>query len=177
MFTYTIAQLKSDWEAALHGTSLDDVPNPNDLISRAARQVLNDIDLMETKRVAQLTNPIFDKVYNVLVPSDLKLNKVIDIRPQVNRNGSDNFVQHGSKEFDLFKAVSSIAIDTDTGLKFMRISADLLPGILLNDFGAVTGGNGAWAGTGVATNLATDQIYHIDTGASMSFDKIGRAHV
>ncbi len=175
--TYTIAQLKSDWEALLHGTSLSDIQNPNDIINRAARDCLADCDFMETKRVSQFAPGIFDKdtgVYNYLIPADLKLNKVIDIRPQVNRFIGNNPIQHASKEFDLYKAVSSISIDMDTGLKFIRISVAGLPPAVFNDFEAVTGSNGTNAADGViATSLNADTLYKVSGSASLSFTLSG----
>lgn len=175
--TYTILQLKNDLEAILHGTTLNDIQNPTDIINRAARDVLADLDPMETRRISTFAPGLYDTdsgVYNYLIPADLKLNKVIDIRPQVNRFAGNNPIQHSAKEFDLYKAISSISIDNDTGLKFIRISVATFPPFIFNDFENTTGSNGTNVADGaIITNLAQDRLFKIHGSASLSFNISG----
>lgn len=74
-FSYTVTQLKSDLTSALHGTTLNKVQNVNGMIQRASADLLLEVDPMETKRIVPLFTPIFNKVYDYALPSDLKGNK------------------------------------------------------------------------------------------------------
>ena len=101
--SYTIINLKDDLSRKLHGTSLAKVQGILDLIFEAGRTVLQDTDPLETKRNAQIANALYDDVFDYAAPTDLKGNKIIDIRRQVNRKEGDNFSQTFNESFDLRK--------------------------------------------------------------------------
>jgi len=166
---YTVSNLKEDIEGALHGTNLDKVQGINNVIWRAARELLLKIDPKETKRIAALTNPLFDKVNDASLPSDLKGEKIVDIRSQANRVKSDNFTQNMAEEFELYKKNNTYRIQHNSGTKSLRVSKSLTAGKLLNECDSETA-NGTWAeGTG-ASNLVVDEIYFITSAASLKFD-------
>src|SRR6267154_6147214 len=96
-----ITQLKQDLEGMMHGTTLNQITAIDALINRAARQILMDVDPQETKRIVPLANSIYTNIYDYSVPPDLKGTKVIDIRPQVNRQPWDVSTQTYNQAFDL----------------------------------------------------------------------------
>lgn len=171
--TYTIAQLKDEWEAMLHGTTLDKVANPYDVIYRSARDVLGDVDLMESKRTVQLQNAVFGRVNDYLAPSDLKLDAICDLRPQVNRSPRDSFVQGTSKQFDKFKKVGTLSVEYSYGLKWLRLAASGKGSILFNDFNGPSS-NGLWTADNVViptSSLLQNQVYSIPpAGGSLQFN-------
>ena len=130
--SYTITKAKSDLQGILHGTSVNKVTNILSVFNRAARQVLEDVDPQETKRKAQITTALFDQVYDYTAPSDLKGNKVIDIRPQINRTSADVFSQNYSANFDIFKTTDDglLQIEFNEGIKTLRAKKDLTGFIL-----------------------------------------------
>ena len=171
---YTIAKLKNDLEAIIHGTTVNKITNITELINRGSRDVLLDVDPQRTQRIAQIENAIYDKVYDYAVPADLKGNKIIDIRPQVNRTVGDNFSQTYSEQFDLRKSIQNNMFQTqwNTNVKTVRISKNVRTGILLNDMNGITT-NGTWAVGDDATNLTEDNLNFVSGNASLKFDLDG----
>lgn len=172
--SYTIANAKTDLEGILKGTSTNKVRNISDLFSRAAREVLLDVDPQETKRTAQIASALFDNVYDYTAPSDLKGNKIIDIRPQTGRVPSDHFSQVYTKEFDRFKSESSntFQVTSNNGLKRIRIDANIGDLIVINECESVTA-NGTWVGSNDATNVTTDSQTFASGTSSVNFDVSG----
>ena len=173
---YTIAQAKDDLEGVLKGTSVNKITNIYPLLDRAGRQVLEDVDPQETKRRAQIANAIYDSVYDYAAPTDLKGNKIIDIRPQVNRALGDNFSQVYSEEFDLRKLIDDnlLQVTFNQGVKTIRIKKALTGAITVNEVDSITG-NGTWAGAGSVTNLSNDSLNYVSGGGSLKFDLLASA--
>lgn len=169
---YTIANLKTDLSSVLHGTNIDKVNAPLALINRAARQLLADVDLHETRQVAQITGGIFDDVHNYTAPTDLKGNKIIDLRPQVNRERSDNFSQNLGEYFDLNKNDNSFQVMMDGNTKYIRINKDLGDGTLISGFESLTS-QGTWSATSDAENLTLDKLNYVSGNSSFNFDVDG----
>lgn len=174
---FTVQQLELDLTAMLHGTTLDQVTNVNGLIYRAARQLLLDCDPQETKRIVQLS-PVFSNVYDyplVTIAPDLKGQKVVDIRPQVNRQNYDNYTQQYSQEFDIQKLLTNtdaFNIDFNTGLKTIRINDVYCPNppVSVNNADGITD-NGTWSTFGTASNLSVDGVnYILGTGGALQFN-------
>ena len=175
--SYDIAQLKTDLTGILHGTNLDKITGLDQLIYRGAREVLLDVDPQETKRTQQL-DLLFEEVFDVAIPPDLKGNKVIDISPQSGlRSLKENPEQVYNREFDLFKRKQNdtimFSILHNTGVKTMRIDNPNLPAlVVINDLGAVTS-NGTWTVFGDATGLVTDTVIFAEGSSSLRFDLSG----
>ena len=158
----------------LHGTNTDAITSIDTMIDRAIRQVVSDVDLFETKRVETLASAVYDDVYQYAAPADLKLNKLIDIRPQVGRTTADNFSQAYSEEFDTQKAVNNneLTVEYRNGTKVLKINKALTGGIVLHQMNSLTA-NGTWAATTDATSLAADTDNFITGSASLNFDLSG----
>ncbi len=173
---YTITDLKSELAGQLHGTSLNKVEGIDGLIYRAARKLINDFDPIETIRIAQLATPLFDRVYDYTCPSDLKGDRIVDIRPQVNRSVQDRFFQTYNEAFDMSKAALSaggeFSVQYNTAVKSIRIAKNLVAGLLVNGCDSLTA-NGTWVVGGDATNLTLDTLNYVYGGASLNFDVTG----
>lgn len=171
---YTVADLKVDLESMFHGTTINKITAPNSLIERASSDVLLEIDPQETIRIQQITNAIYNKVYDYVVPTDLKGSRIIDIRPQVNRTVADSFTNIYQKEFDQYKASQdgTFAVQWNQGIKTVRINQATQNGPTLNECDSITA-NGTWAVGGDATNLTTDTINYVSGSGSLNFDVTG----
>jgi len=169
---YTISTLKDDVIALMHNTSINKIQNFNGVVNRAGKELMTDLDPMETVRIAQIQNAIYDKVYDYVLPTDVKGNKIIDIRPQVNRQTNDSFFQEYSKEFDQYKSNNKFEVRYNSGVKTLRLSKNVKPGIMLNDCNGIST-NGAWAVGNDAENLSQDKLYKISGSASLKFDLDG----
>ena len=165
----TIAEFKNSLTANLHGATLNKLQDPYDTINRAAGKCLLDLDFFETKRIATLENAIYDAVYDYSTPTDLKGNKIIDIRPQAGRLSSDNVEQRYSKDFDRRKADGTFNVEMNSGTKIIRIAKDLDEGTVINEANGLTN-NGTWAATAGCENLAKDTLNYLSGGSSLKFD-------
>jgi len=167
--SYTIANAREDLEGILHGTDLSKIQNLYYLMARAARNVLLKVDPPETIKITQITNALHDEIYDYTAPSDLKGNKVIDIRPQVNREAGDSFAQRFSKQFDLFKSSDTFQIRHNSGTKSLRIAKSLTAAIVVNECESLTA-NGTWSAGGDASNLTLDELNYFSGSGALNFD-------
>ncbi len=167
---YLISDLRDDLEGISHGTTTNDIQNFYNLIYRAARKVLLHSDPPDTKRVSSLTN-LYDNITLYTAPTDLKGNKILDIRPQAGeaRVAGDNLTQTYTKPFETWADDNRIAIEMRSGTKFLRLRKALTGRIVLNDFESATA-NGTWTAAGTGSNLQTDETVYVTGGASLSFD-------
>jgi hypothetical protein len=171
---YNVLQSKTDLSGIMHGTTLNQVQGIDNIFNRTARQFILDCDPQETIRIAQ-TPTLFTSVYDYPISNlpDLKGNKVIDIRPQVNRGLQDVFGQTYAQQFDVTKQYSTVpqfTIDFNTAEKSLRIDAtDLVNGITLNNADVVSG-NGTWVAGSNATALTTDNINYVFNPGSIQFN-------
>lgn len=161
----------------LHGTTLDQITNLNGLINRAARQLLLDVDPQETKRIVQLS-PVFSNVYDyplVSIAPDLKGQKIVDIRPQVNRQSYDNYTQNYTQEFDIQKLSTNLdafTVNFNTGLKTIRVNDVYCPNppVLINNADGIND-NGTWTTFGTASSLSVDEVnFILGTGGALQFN-------
>lgn len=170
---YSITTCSADLEGMLHGSTLNQITNLYGVFNRAGRQLLLDIDPQETKRIVEFTNPIFYQVYDYACPTDLKGNKVIDIRPQIMRYPRDIYSQAYNQAFDVAKSWvwnDQFTINFNTAVKTIRINSPALPqGVVINEASSVTG-NGTWAVGGGASSIDETNIRYINFGGSLEFN-------
>lgn len=164
-----ISTVKAEMSAIMHGTTMNNIVYPYGIFNRASRQLIQDIDLYETKKTVSL-GTIYNGVYSYALPSDLKGNKIIDIKPQSNRNG-DIFVQNFGQNFDISKGTDNkFNIKLNAGVKTIQISAPaLLPPTVITNASSINDG-GTWTGT--VTDIRNNSINFIKNG-SIEFDILG----
>lgn len=175
--SYTIAEAKDDLGGIVHGASINKITNLTSLFNRGAKQLLLDIDPQETRRIQTIVNSIYTSVYDYQLPTDIKGNKFIDIRPQTPRDRLDEITHFHSKDFDRFKEwVTSknglVTFKHNEGIKSIRIAKDVAGVQVVTQANSLTE-NGTWTVGGDATNLTLDQNNFITGGASLNFDLDG----
>lgn len=175
--SYSVADLKNDTTAELHGTTSNQIQNFNGAINRAARTLLLDIDPQETKRQVEFVNPIFNSVYDYPIAADVKGNKIIDIYPQVQRIPQDIWTQAYNQAFDvakqnIFSMANMFTINFNTSLKTIRINAPFLnPPVIINQADSITD-NGTWSTAGNASNLTVNNTNFAQGAGSLQFDTL-----
>ena len=171
--SYSVLNLKQDLTGALHGTTLNEVTNLDGVINRAAREVLQDLDPMETQRIAQFTTPIFEGVYSYYLNPDVKGNAVIDIRPQTLRLPNDVYNQDYSQEFNRARnttLANQFNIQWNTGVRTILVnSPQITTGVIVNSASNTTL-NGTWTVGGNASNLTNNTVNFLYGGGSLQFD-------
>lgn len=175
--SYSILDAKNDLQGVLHGTQLNQITNLNGVFNRAARQLLMDVDPQETKRILEFVNPIFNSVFDYPISSDVKGNKIIDIRPQVRRLPVDIWTQQYNQAFDVYKTnmftqANMFTMNFNTGVKTLRVNAPFLNApVIVNQIEGITL-NGTWAIGGTASSLAVDNVNFVQGSGSLSFNVI-----
>lgn len=96
--SYTQAELNTEVTAIVSGSFTTE--NFLTVANRAVRDVLSEVDLRSSIRKSSLSPNLFDDVYEYSAPSDLKGDKIIDIKPQVNRGRYDIWDLITAEEFD-----------------------------------------------------------------------------
>ncbi len=170
--SYSVTNLKADLTGVLHGTSLSQITGIDNLIYRAGRSVLLDVDPQETQRIAPLASAVFNNVFDYAIPVDLKGNKIIDIRKQVGVYPNQSFVQEYSKQFNQNKTAlqNQFNVQFNSGIKTIRIAdSDLPAGTIINSCDSATA-NGTWAVGGTASNLTTNNTNYVTGSSSLQFD-------
>lgn len=166
---YTIQTAINDLAGVTHGTTVNKIPNLYGAINRAARAVLLDVDPKETQRIVQLSQ-VFNNVFDYAVPTDLKGDKIVDLRIQAGRKPGDIFQQGYSQDFDANKLTSfknKIITQWNTGIKTLRIEAPTLTApLVLSDTSSLTG----WATTVGASTLTLDTTNNVAGGGALTFN-------
>jgi hypothetical protein len=168
----TIAQLRSDITRKLHGTNINHVQGEFEVYAEASRAVLSDIDFYETKRIQSITNEIYAGVYDYSLPTDLKGNKIIDIRPQTERQQTDFPQQNYTVEFDRYKEKDTFNIRDNSGFRNLRYSKNVGYSTVLHNSDSLDN-NGNWVADDDATNINLDTLNYVTSGASIRFDVDG----
>lgn len=169
--SYTQSELKAIINGNVH-QKFDQTASPTVIMNRAVRFVLGDVDLRSTKRSAALSPNLFANVYDYAAPSDLKGNKVIDIRKQVLRPSYERWLLVDEADFDRTKNLSSHRLarkDANFGplLRIDGVEGDIKK--TLHTCDSVTA-NGTWAASADASNLTADTQDYIQGGGSLNFD-------
>lgn len=137
-----VTTLLSDISGVVHGTTINKIPNVYGIINRAARAVLLDVDPKETQRIVQIAQ-VFNSVYDYTLPSDVKGDRIIDLRIQKERMPNDIFTHNYAQTFDSQKLISTsnrVNIQHNTGVKTIRIEAPLLSAPeTISNTGSITG--------------------------------------
>jgi len=165
---FTISDLKTRLESKIHARNIDQVNDVFGLIYEGAGNVLGEIDPRETKRITSITNALYDRVYDYIVPTDLKSDAVIDIRPQTSRAFGDALNQSSTRDFDRY--LSGFSVEDNSGVRTIKIAGvGLTAGPTINECESLTA-NGTWAASGNATVLASDTFNKMTGNASLKFD-------
>lgn len=164
----TISDFQTRLESKIHANDISQVSDIYGLFLEAAGNVLLEVDLRETKRTSTITNALYDQIYNYVLPSDLKDDSVIDIRPQTIRSLNDGLNQSSTREFDRYHG--GFTVEDNSGVRTIRIAGtSLTTGPVVNECDSLTT-NGTWAAGGNATDLAADSFNKITGSASLKFN-------
>lgn len=165
MPTYTRSQLYTDIDR-----TASTVQNIDDIVNRAVREVIGEIDLRSTKRMAYLSPVLTDEQFDYQAPSDLKDLGLIDIRKLSDRSAEFSLVP--SEEFDRRKNIDDniVCIEDQDFLKKLRIAAELDGDqSVLHEMDDIDV-DGTWAVGGSASNLTEDTDNFVRSSASLNFD-------
>lgn len=167
----SVQTVNSELQAAIHGTTTNKIQNLSGLHNRTARQLLLEVDPIETIRKTLTTTPIYYQIWDYACPADLKGNRIIDISPQISRLPSQIILQTYNQPFDIQKNLNQVGSDFtiqfNNAIKTIRINDTSTPqGILLDSLTAI----GNWSATSTASNLRVNNVNFATENSSLSFD-------
>jgi len=167
--SYTIQEVKNNMIPLLHGGSLNKVRAFEEACERAANNVISKIKLLESIRVASLSQTVHDNLFDYALPSDYY--SIIDLYPESERDSFDTSRRVSAKSFDLKKMLSCkrISIEGSEGSKKLRISWKIRSPKTVHAMNAYND-NGTWVIVGTASNVKTDTIIKYSGNGSVRFD-------
>lgn len=179
------SELNTEVTAVVSGTFT--ATNFLTVANRAVRAVMSEIDLRSSKRSSALSPNLFDDSFQYTLPSDIKGDKIIDIKPQLNRGRFDDWVLTTPEEFDRMKRREQTNSAGDRvelrggdwlGDNLISISRDDLVNKLLisrpiDDTQTIIDSLdsvGDWEGFGDGDNLTADNTNVVKGSASINWD-------
>lgn len=163
---YTRAELKSEINAGIKNKQGILVAF-NDIVNRAVRQVISDVDLRSCKRTASLSPRLFTGIYDYAAPSDLKRRAIIDVYPQGQRTDSLEYNLVMPEEFERSREGNTITVDDSDIVKKLRISANISDNTLvIGELDTV----GSWTALSGTTNLVATSDNYIHGVGGLSWD-------
>ena len=172
MPSYNFTHVLNDAADTIKHANIATQVNITNIINRAARSVLSELDLRSTKRKATAIQ-LFDDVYDYTAPTDLKGFAVIDIIPQKERKLDTRLVFVKPEEFDRKKSLKGNLVtvaDADFTRK-IRFSGDPTDTqLVISNLDTTTDPNGTWVLFGDGTNLTSDTDNYVVGGGSINWD-------
>jgi hypothetical protein len=183
--TYTRTTLLAVARRKISGTIADS--DAQACCNDAVREVLSDADLRSAKRKSALSPNLFDDVFDYTLPTDLKRNAIVDIRPQIQRGRFDDWRMTTEEEFDRLKEDNRLdqwgdpiklgrsqwlgdsicAISDDDMVRKLKISRPIDDkATTIDTLDAV----GNWVVMGDGTNLTKDSDDYVKGSASLNWD-------
>lgn len=186
MPTYTRANLNTEVSEIVSGRYSSTIFNNR--ANRAVRDVLADIDMRSMKRKTALTPNLFDDIWQYTCPADVKGNKIIDIKPQIDRGRLDHWRLTTAEEFDRrkeeerldqwgdpvsigkythWRGENLVAVSHDDMVKKLLLSRPVDDDELsIDSLDSV----GDWVGFGDGENLTRDSDNYVKGNASTNWD-------
>lgn len=167
---YTRANLYTDIQRDTSG-----IENIDRLVNRAARFVVNDIDLRSTKRRAYISPSLNENQYDYQAPSDLKELALIDIRRLEGREETDKFNLATVEYFDRNKHLNKnlVCIEDRDFQKKIRVSAntreDANREVVIHEMDDIDA-DGTWSVSLDASNLTEDLDNFLYGEGALNFD-------
>jgi len=157
------------------------------VINDAVAEVISDIDLRSMKRKSALSPNLFDDIWDYTCPTDLKANRIIDVRPQIKRGRLDQWRLTTEEEFDRLKedhrvdywgdpiklsrsqwlGDSIVAVSDADFVRKVKLSRPIDDtSVTINDLDSI----GTWLLFGDGTNLTKDSDNYVKGSACVNWD-------
>lgn len=160
------------------GKPVSKIPNFYSMLFEAMIELKSNVDLPSAIRTMSLPNPIYTDVDNYVLPSDIAINGIINVRPVDNTDLSYyDMTAIGQRQFKVeekYRNSSSTVFNPtyaprfNNGIQSLLLAATTTPPLLINNCESLTVG-GTWALFGVAQDLMLDTFIKAVGNASIGF--------
>lgn len=169
MSQYKVSDILSALEGKLHDQSLDKLSgNVLDKVDEAARNLLLEFDLKETKTYKTLEPVVFPSVNRYLCPSDMKGDSIVTIRKiqESDRNLGDRFSKTSEQEVSLGRNEYEFVVDYVNGTKFLKMNIPSTDSaLLISEFESADN----VTVSGSISNPTVDDVSYISGSSSVKF--------
>lgn len=169
----TVGNLKDSVSGLLQGATLDNITNLKGALERAARTVIQRVDVPEASGKQSIV--LYDKVFDYPAPSTIFGGALVDIRPQgVSRNTWDYVYKKPVELFDRTKHTLPngymVTFESNNVTPIMRISqVKAKARAIIDQMNAITG----WTASGSASTPVLDETVFYEDPASLRFTLTG----
>lgn len=156
------------------GKPLAKIPNFYSMLYEAMLEVKSNVDLPSAIRTQTLTNPLYTDVQNYVIPNDITLNGIINIRPITADTSMYDFTSISARQFRVESKFQTDGLPPryasryKDGIQSLLINANTTSPVLINACESLTV-SGTWALFGVSTTLALDSLVKAVGTSSISF--------
>lgn len=169
----TVSQYKDSVAAILSGIDLANVDNLDGALERAARVLVQKVDVPEASGVQNIV--LYQGVYDYPCDQTIFGTAVTDIRPQgISRPVSDYVYKRPGEQFDRTKGYlrngTMTTFEYFNGVPIIRIVSKIpQQQVIIDQMNATTG----WAAAGSASGLTQDNAVYYQAPASLRFTLTG----
>ena len=171
----TVSQLKDILGSKAGGKPISKIPNFYSMLYQAMIMVKGQVDLPSSIRTQQLVNPIYSDVDYYVVPSDLGMGAIINLRPITPDTSYYDYHNFSQRQFTIENKFDSTtnftrryAIKYQDGVPYILISGIGEVPVVINNCESLTA-NGTFAVYGVASDIALDTVQKYSGNGSISF--------
>lgn len=171
----TVAQFKDILGSKTGGKPISKIPNFYSMLYQAMLMVKSQVDLPSSIRTQQLTNPIYSDVDYYVVPQDLGMMAIVNLRPITPDDSYYDYHNFSQRQFTIENKFDSTtnftrryAIKYQDGVPYILISGIGEVPFVINNCESLTA-NGTWGAYGVASAVALDTMQMYSGNASITF--------
>jgi len=128
-----------------------------------------EVDLPSAIRVQTLSQPLYTQPNKYLLPSDMDLEALIQLRPVTLDQQQYYYTGLFPQQFLIERGTGKLAIQHIDGNQYILSSVATMPPLVINNC-EDNSTNGVWSGGGTVTNVVVDNLYKIQGLGSISFD-------
>ena len=128
-----------------------------------------EVDLPSAIRVQTLSQPLYTQPNKYLLPSDMDLESIIQLRPVTLDKAQYFYNGTFPQQFLIERPTGQLAVQHIDGNQYILSGVETTPPLVINNC-ENNSTNGVWSGGGTITNVAVDTLYKIQGLGSISFD-------
>jgi len=171
----TISTFKDVISSKAGGKPVSKIPNFYSMLYQAMLMVKSQVDLPSSMRTQQLVNPIYSDVDYYVVPADLGMMAIVNLRPITPDDSYYDYSNFSQRQFTIenkFDTTTNFtrryAIKYQDGVPYILISGIGEVPVVINNCESLTA-NGTWGAYGVASDVTLDTVQKYSGNASISF--------
>jgi len=169
-----ISTFKDIMSSKIGGKPVAKMANFYSTLYEAMLKVKSNVDLPSSIRTQQLTNPVYSDISKYVIPTDLGMQGIINLRPII---ADDSFYDYSNfsqrqfvieNKFDTGEFVKRYAIRYQDGVPYLNFSGTGTAPVVISDCESLTS-NGTWGVYGVASDIGADSLQVYAGTASLAF--------